>query len=80
MNNRYVISALIGGVIGAASVYFFTTDKGSQFRKDFRSKVSTFDGTQLINGLYEISKEWSEFGDVVKVKNHSTASLNISNK
>ncbi|WP_227935639.1 hypothetical protein [Alkalihalobacillus deserti] len=73
--NGYIRSVLFGGILGATGVLVMTTERGKTWRKEFIDKVSQLDGSNIANLLSETSKDWSEFGDVIKVKTRSTKKM-----
>ncbi|MFC0558793.1 hypothetical protein ACFFH4_06985 [Halalkalibacter alkalisediminis] len=75
VKNGYVWSTLFGGVLGAAGVLMVTTEQGKKWRKELVYKINQIDGASVVNALSETSKDWAEFGDVVKVKTRSTKNL-----
>ena len=75
VKNGYVWSLIFGGVIGATSVLMLTTEQGRKWRKELVYQMNQVDGSRVVNVLSETSKDWAEFGDVVKVKTRSTKNL-----
>jgi gas vesicle protein len=76
----YIFSAIIGGVIGAAGMYFLTTENGVKVRNQVTKKIQQADGARIMDILVEIGNDWAEFGDVVKVKTRSTKNVTTLNE
>ncbi|GAE33760.1 YtxH domain-containing protein [Halalkalibacter akibai] len=74
--NKFIISTVIGGVVGAAGVYFLISEQGIKTRAEFLSKFQSVEGAKVMQLLADISKDWTEFSDVLKIQTNSTKNSN----